>query len=51
MGSVIDYIECPHCGQEAYIDFYYKTGEEYINCNKCGYQENIFVEGLQSFFV
>ena len=37
MGSVIDYIECPHCGQEAYSDFYYKTGEEYVNCQSCGY--------------
>jgi DNA-directed RNA polymerase subunit RPC12/RpoP len=37
MGSVIDYIECPHCGQEAYDDFYYKTGEEYVNCQNCGY--------------
>ena len=37
MGSVIDYIECPNCGQEAYSDFYYKTGEEYVNCQNCGY--------------
>ena len=37
MGSVLDYIDCPHCGQEAYGDFYYKTGEEYINCQHCGY--------------
>jgi len=37
MGSVIDYIECPNCKQEAYDDFYYKTGEEYINCQHCGY--------------
>ena len=37
MGSVIDYIECPNCGQEAYNDFYYKTGEEYTNCPDCGY--------------
>lgn len=37
MGSVIDYIECPNCGQEAYSDFYYKTGEEYVNCSSCGY--------------
>jgi hypothetical protein len=37
MGSVIDYIECPNCGQEAYNDFYYKTGEEYTSCNSCGY--------------
>jgi Zn ribbon nucleic-acid-binding protein len=40
MGSVIDYIECPNCGQEAYDDFYYKTGEEYINCNNCGYHRS-----------
>ena len=37
MGSVIDYIECPNCRNEAYSDFYYKTGEEYINCQNCGY--------------
>ena len=40
MGSVIDYIECPHCGTEAYCDFYYKTGEEYVNCNNCGYHHS-----------
>ena len=37
MGSVIDYIECPHCGGEAFSDFYYKTGEEYVSCQHCGY--------------
>ena len=37
MGSVIDYIECPNCKAEAHSDFYYKSGEEYINCNNCGY--------------
>ena len=37
MGSVIDYIECPNCEQEAYSDFYYKTGEEYVYCANCGY--------------
>ena len=37
MGSVIDYIDCPSCGNEAYNDFYYKTGEEYTNCSHCGY--------------
>ena len=37
MGSVISDIECPNCGQEAYNDYYYKSGEEYINCNNCGY--------------
>ena len=37
MGSVIDYIECPNCKSEASSDFYYRTGEEYINCGNCGY--------------
>jgi len=37
MGSVIDHIECPNCEQEAFSDFYYKTGEEYIHCQSCGY--------------
>jgi Zn ribbon nucleic-acid-binding protein len=37
MGSVIDHIECPNCKQEAFSDFYYKSGEEYVNCQHCGY--------------
>ena len=37
MGSVLDFIECPNCKTEAHSDFYYKTGEEYINCSNCGY--------------
>ena len=41
MGSVIDYIECPNCGHEAHSDFYYKTGEEFINCNNCGFYRYI----------
>ena len=40
MGSVIDYIECPNCKQEAYSDFYYKTGEEYVSCRSCGYHRS-----------
>ena len=42
MGSVIDNIECPNCKHEAFSDFYYKTGEEYINCNNCGYHRSAF---------
>ena len=42
MGSVIDNIECPNCKHEAFSDFYYKTGEEYINCNNCGYHRSVF---------
>lgn len=37
MGSVIDYIDCPNCKQEAFSDYYWKTGEEYVNCQSCGY--------------
>lgn len=37
MGSIIDTIECPNCSNEAISDFYYKTGEEYIHCQHCGY--------------
>ena len=44
MGSVIDYIACPNCGCEAYDDFYYKTGEEYINCNNCGYHRSATIK-------
>lgn len=44
MGSVIDYIECPRCKQEAYSDYYYKTGEEYINCNSCGYHYSFVIK-------
>jgi len=40
MGSVIDFIECPNCSQEAFSDFYYKTGEDYINCGNCGYSRS-----------
>lgn len=41
MGSVIDYIECPNCTHEAFSDFYYKTCEEYISCNNCGYHKSV----------
>ena len=38
MGSVLDHIECPECKcEEATHDFYYKSGEEYVNCPRCGY--------------
>jgi ribosomal protein L37AE/L43A len=38
MGSVLSDIECPQCGNpEAVEDLYYKSGEVYVSCNKCGY--------------
>ena len=40
MGSVLDFIECPNCKHEASDDFYYKTGEEYIFCQNCGYHKS-----------
>ncbi len=44
MGSVIDYIECPHCkNYGCFSDFYYKTGEEYIYCETCGYSKSITI--------
>lgn len=46
MASVIEYIECPNCKQEAYLDFYYKTGEEYTTCNNCGYFKEITLKDL-----
>lgn len=44
MGSVIDYIDCPRCKQEAFSDYYYKTGEQYINCNSCGYHYSFVIK-------
>jgi hypothetical protein len=44
MGSVIDTIECPNCKKEdCYVDFYYKTGEEYTFCSDCGYSKQIHI--------
>ena len=37
MGSIIEHIECPNCEHEAFSDFYYRTGEQYVNCPNCGY--------------
>ena len=44
MGSVLDIIECPNCKQEAFVDFYYKTGEEYIFCENCGYRRSAYIQ-------
>lgn len=47
MGSVMDYIECPNCGQEAFTDFFYKTGEEYTNCGSCGYHKSVTIKNRE----
>ena len=44
MGSVIDFTECPHCKQEAHIDYYYKTREEYLVCMHCGYYKSYTIK-------
>lgn len=44
MGSVIDYVDCPNCGQEAFSDFYWKSGEEYVSCGSCGYYKSITIK-------
>jgi len=42
MGSVIDYIECPHCKSEnMYSEFYYKRNESMEFCDQCGYSTKI----------
>ena len=43
MASVLDFIECPHCGQDASLDFYWKTGEEFVDCNNCGYHKSVTI--------
>ena len=47
MGSVLDYIECPNRKSEAMCDFYYKTGEEYINCSSCGYHRSAVIRNRE----
>lgn len=43
MGSVGSCITCENCGnEEAYEEYYYKTGEFYISCDKCGYRHNAY---------
>lgn len=33
--------ECPHCKyKSAMHDFYYRSGEYYVSCNRCGYFEH-----------
>lgn len=38
MGSVMDYMDCPQCGgsETMFRDYYYKSGEEYWMCKRCG---------------
>ncbi len=47
MGSIIDYQECPNCKMEAASDYYYKTGEEYMNCPHCGYHYSATIKNRE----
>lgn len=40
MGSVISEMKCPQCGGSMFIDYYYKTDEEYRFCKCCGKYES-----------
>ncbi len=40
MGSVISETKCPQCGGTMFIDYYYKTDEEYRFCNCCSKYES-----------
>ena len=40
MGSVISYEKCSQCGGVYSIDYYYRTGEEYRFCQRCGKVHN-----------
>lgn len=37
MASNMYATECPCCGRSAIEDYYYKTGEQYTYCMRCGY--------------
>lgn len=56
MGSVISYVPCPHCKEEAYEDYNYKTTETFVVCTTCGYsfekyldRKTLKKEGIESF--
>ncbi len=44
MGSIGNTIDCPNCGQEAWDELNYKTGEEWISCNNCGYNRSATIK-------
>jgi Zn ribbon nucleic-acid-binding protein len=43
MGSVSSYENCPNCKtkESLFVDFYYKSSEEYSSCNECGYHHSL----------
>lgn len=43
MGSVQSEEKCPQCGGIMFVDYYYKTNEEYNFCFCCGRRESWFI--------
>ena len=41
MSSVLTDIECPQCGARAWLDYYCRTGEEYVSCEWCGFARSL----------
>lgn len=44
MGSVQSLVQCPKCGGYMYDDYYYRTGEEYRYCKRCGVSQSWTLE-------
>jgi predicted nucleotidyltransferase len=40
MGSVQEYVKCPDCSGVTFVDYYWKSGEEYSRCQRCGVSES-----------
>lgn len=44
MASNIYALKCPCCGRSAFEDYYYKSGEQYTFCLRCGYNYTKTIE-------
>lgn len=52
MASNIYALKCPCCGRSAFEDYYYKSGEQYTFCLRCGFNytktiKNYTVENIE----
>lgn len=44
MASTYSAVQCPNCSRSAFDDNYYKTGELFISCYRCGYNYSKVIE-------
>lgn len=44
MSSVQSFEQCPKCGGYMFTDYYYRTGEEYRFCQRCGLSQDWYIE-------